>query len=297
MDLNRLALFTVVAEELSFATAARRLGVERSSVSRAIAALEESLAVTLFQRTTRQVALTPEGAALYSQVAPQLAALRDAVRSVPERDDEPSGTLRITTTVDFGTSLLLAVVQTFVRRYPHVRIELAIHNRVVDLVKEGFDAALRPQRAQRADSSLVSRKLFDLTGHLYASPGYLAARGTPREPADLAAHDCIGFRHTPWPSPVPPLPPPRIQTDEMMFVREAARAGLGIGMIADLAAQADVLEGRLVRVLSRQVSMGGTLYLIHPPARHIPRRLALFRDHLLEHIAHGGPGAPAIGPR
>jgi len=297
LDLARLEQFVVVAEELSFASAARRLRVQRSSVSRAIAALEAALGVTLFQRSTRHVALTTEGAALYAQVAPQLAALRDTLRAVPEADDEPSGLLRLTTTVDFGTTILPAIVQSFVRRYPRVRLELAIHNRVVDLVKEGFDAALRPQRMKRADSALVSRKLLDVVEHLYASPGYLAARGTPRSVDDLVAHDWIGLRGLPLPPPVPRLPPPRIETDELLFVREAVKMGLGVGLLADILAQPDVVEGRLIRILPRQVAMRGGFYLIHPPARHVPRRLALFRDHFLEHIAGAPSAAGALAPR
>lgn len=297
MDLGQLERFAVVAEELSFATAARRLGVERSSVSRAIAALERSLSVMLFQRTTRHVALTAEGAALYAQVAPRLSGLRDALRAIPERDDEPSGTLRLTTTVDVGTTILPPVVHSFTRRYPRVRLELAIHNRVVDLVKEGFDAALRPQRAQRADSSLVSRKLVDAQANLYASPSYLAARGTPREPEDLLHHDWISFRGLAWPPPVPRLPPSRIEVDEMLFVREAIKLGLGIGILPHTLAQPDVVEGRIVRVLPRQVSVRGALYLIHPPGRHVPRRLALFREHFLEHVAQGGVLAGVPSPR
>jgi DNA-binding transcriptional LysR family regulator len=294
IDLNRLATFAAVAEAATFADAARRLGVQRSSISRSIAALEAAVGTTLFQRTTRQVTLTPEGAALHAQISPQIAGLREALRALPEGDDEVSGTLRLTTTVDFGTTLLPPIVASFAKRYPRVRLDLEIHNRLVDLVKEGFDAALRPQPAQRADSSLVSRKMLELVGHLYASPAYLAARGAPRTIDELAGHDWIQFRGRPLPPPAPKMGVPRANVDEMLFMREALKLDMGIGMLPAPIAQPDVVAGRLVRVLGRQVQFRAGLYLIHPPGRHLPRRVAVFRDHFLEQVQGPSPRPPSI---
>src|SRR5262245_8314866 len=171
MDLNLLPLFSIVAETSSFADAARKLGVPRSSVSRGVAALESALGVHLFNRTTRKVALSTAGAAFHERIAPQLAGLQQALGSLPERDELPSGELRLTAPPDIGVTVLPEVMAGFAARYPAIKVDLRLEWRMVDVVAEGFDVALRIKPGGRlADSSLVARRLSALDVGLYASP-------------------------------------------------------------------------------------------------------------------------------
>jgi len=183
MDLNLLSLFVAVAETSSFAEAGRKLGLPRSSVSRGVAQLEASLGVPLFHRTTRKVALSTAGAALYERVAPQLAALQRSLGTLPERDERPSGHLRIAAPTDMGVTFLSEALAGFSMRYPTISLDVRLSPRVVDLVAEGFDLALRVSQGKRADSSLVARRLSAVEFGLFASPSYVARRGTVRTAA------------------------------------------------------------------------------------------------------------------
>ena len=282
MDLNLLELFVVVAEAASFSAAAKKLSVRRSSVSRGIAALERSLDVQLFSRTTRRVSLTTGGSALYVRVAPQLRGLHDSISSLPEREEQPSGVLRVSAAVDIGLTVLPGAIAAFTQRFPQVRVDLRLSNRMVDLVAEGFDAALRVSAARLQDSSLVARRLTTLEIQLFASPTYLARRGVPRSADDTADHDWIVV--VPVPKPFP-RPTPRVSCDDMLFAHRAAIAGLGLALLPAYLGQPDVTAGRLARVLPKVSIAGGVLHLVHPPAHHPPRKVSAFRDFLVEYLA------------
>ncbi|MBJ6766078.1 LysR family transcriptional regulator [Myxococcaceae bacterium JPH2] len=286
MDLNHLSVFVAVAETGSFTEAASRLDVTKSSVSRAITALEGALGVRLLHRTTRTVALSTAGRALYERMGPRLQAVQEALADVPELEAEPSGTLRVTATADFGTEVLAEVLMSFGRRYPRVRVEVVLTSRTVDLVKERFDVAFRMADGLK-DSRLVARRLGSLTLHLYAAPSYLAARGTPRRPSDFAAHDWVMLTsmrgvslQDAWRVKLPENP--RLVSDDMFFVREAIRRGAGLGALPTFLVDQDLREGRLVRVLPRWTLLNGSIYLVMPSAKHLPRKVAVFRDHVVE---------------
>lgn len=286
MDLNLLTLFATVAETGSFTAAARRLGVTKSSVSRGVAGLEAALGVQLFQRTTRRVAPSTAGAALYAQVAPALGTLREAVGSLPEREEAPSGELRLTAPTDLGAVVLPELIARFTTRFPGVRVDAIVSNRVVDLVAEGVDLALRFSGRALKDSTLVARKVSAVDSGLYASPLYLARAGTPRTAEEAADHAWVSFRGLPPPAEVgPPRAPPRVRGDDMFFVREAVRAGAGLALIPSFLVHDDVEAGRLVRVVPRFSQQLSTLYLAWPRTQHVPRKVTAFRDLLLEHVA------------
>lgn len=283
MDLNLLETFATVAEQRNFADAATKLGVQRSSVSRSIAALENELGVQLFARTTRNVALTSAGATLYARVRPQLASLHEAVTSLPEREEAPSGMLRITAPNDLGATFLPDVIAGFVARHPAVTVEMSLGNAQVDIVAEGFDVAVRAAPAKRKDSSLVSRKLADIELQLFASPTYLAAHGVPKKLDDVREHEWISFRCKPMPSPLPKGgKPARVSADDMLFARGACVAGVGLALLPSFTARDDVAAGRLVRVLPKAELPTGALYLVHAPTAHVPKKVTAFRDYLLE---------------
>lgn len=289
MELDLLAVFAAVASARSFSGAARRLGMPNSSVSRRVARLEAALGVRLLHRTTRSVSLSTAGTALYDRIAPLLAALSEATSELPERTEQPSGDLRVTAPADLGAPLLAEIAGRYLARYPGVRVDLHLTNRVVDVVAEGFDVALRMARALRPSASLVARRAVTVPSHLYAAPAYLARRGTPRTPRDLAEHDFVIFRGFPrqleltGPGERAMLEPRgRMSCDDLLFARDAARAGAGLALLPAFHAEPDVLSGALVRVLPRWQQAGATLFVVYPLSRSVPRKTTAFRDLVLE---------------
>ncbi|AKT40225.1 LysR family transcriptional regulator [Chondromyces crocatus] len=300
IDLNHLSVFAAVAETASFTEAARRLGVPKSTVSRAIASLEAALGVRVLQRTTRTVALTTAGQALVSRLASPLQALTEAIAGIPELADEPSGSLRLTATADFGAEVLAEIMAGFCRRYPRISVAMHLSPRPVDLVKEGFDAAFRILGKKPRDSGLIARKVGELSLQFYASPEYLRVRGTPKALEDLSGHDGVMIVGT---SPFAPdeeaLMRARLQVrltaDDGFFAREALRHGMGIGLLPSFLAQQDVLAGKLVRVLPRWAAPTGGVFLVRPSGQHLPRKLLALRDHVVEALGRrfslsGGEG-------
>ena len=291
IELDDIALFVRVAQHRSFTRAARDLGVPTSTVSRAVARLEDRLGARLVQRTTRKLALTAEGAALFEGADGPLRALSAVASSIGESQGAPRGKLRLTAPTDAGPGLVADLVSGFVARYPAVQVEMVLTNRMVDLVAEGFDAALRA--GVLADSSLVAVKLAETPARLYASPSYLERRGTPREPADLAEHDGVMFRGSrglfKWKLQGPDgavevSPQPRVIGDEFAFLGGAVREGAGIGLLPELGVVADIAAGRLVRVLPTYEMRAGALHLVYPSSRNVPAKLAAFRSFAIEHL-------------
>ena len=287
MDRNLLSVFFAVAEGPSFAAAADKLEVQRSAVSRSVAALERDLGVQLFNRTTRHLALTTAGAALYAKVKPLQAALDEALGSLPEQAEAPAGELRITTTGDVAALLLPRVLAGFTQRFPGISVDVRVSNRVVDLVGEGFDLALRVAGGRLPSSGLIAKKLAPIDVHCFAAPSYLARAGTPRTAKAAAEeHAWVSFRGLKTARPfLPPLRTVQVVGDDMLFVLEAVRAGMGLALIPYFLGKPDLAEGRLVRVLPKLSTTFGALHLVHPPAQHVPRKVTVFRDHLIEHLA------------
>jgi DNA-binding transcriptional LysR family regulator len=288
MDLNLLGLFEAVGRTASFSAAARELGIPKSSASRGIARLEEELGVQLLFRTTRHVSLTEAGGALLDRVAPLLRSMTVALGDLPEREEAPSGTLKLTAPVDLGVLFLAEVLTRYTARYPSVAVDLHLTRRIVDLVGEGFDVALRVA-PKLEDSSLVVRKVAPVVSYLYASPLYLARRGTPRAEEDLEGHDWVVFRGGPQflrasGSARDPARPPRMSCDDLLFVRDAVRSGAGLGLLPSFVAGPDVLAGSLVRIVPRFERQAGNVYVVTPAAKHVPRKVTAFRDLVLEMV-------------
>lgn len=301
MHLDLLSTFEAVARTASFSAAAKELGRPKSSVSRAVARLEADLGVPLLYRTTRKVSLSAAGTALYDRVTPLLASLRSALTEMPEREELPSGLLRVTAPVDLGALFLVEVVTRYTARYPAVSVDLHLTGRVVDLVGEGFDVALRVAPSLK-DSTLVARKAAPVLVRVYASPVYLARRGTPRSEAELAGHDWVVFHSGPQKLKVSaPFGMPgsgvgssgRIGCDDLLFVREAVLAGAGLGLLPTFVAEPHLKAGTLAQVLPRLEKQAGWLHVVTPAARHQPRKVTAFRDLVLELLRARGMAAPA----
>jgi DNA-binding transcriptional LysR family regulator len=305
LDLNDLAVFVRVVEQGGFAKAARELRVPTSTVSRTVARLEEAVGTRLLQRTTRSVQQTNEGRALFESVAPALASLVRAARSVEAPDPEPRGRLRITAPNDLGTTFVAEVTAAFIAKYPHVEVQCELTPRIVNLVQEGFDLAIRAGRL--VDSTLVARRIGEVEAQMFASPGYLERSGTPGSLADLAEHPCVLFRprdgSATWnlqraagSEVVEVVVRGRLGCDDFAFVRTAVLAGAGIGLIPRVLTQKDVDDGRMVRVLPHYAMRGGSLHVVYPSSRHVPSRVTAFRDFIVASFAAcGSARAPTNG--
>jgi DNA-binding transcriptional LysR family regulator len=296
MDLNRVSAFVRVVHDGSFTAAARALGLPKSSVSRSVAQLEQDLGIRLLHRTTRKLHLTDAGAAFYDRVARALSDIDDATIAASDMQAELRGTVRVTAPVDLGVAILGSVVARFVRKHPNIVIDLALTGRVVDMVAEGFDLAVRvgPLR----DSSLIARRIGDLGTSLYASPAYVERRGMPTTLEDLVDHDCVLFRpvlgkntwrlHGPRGEQREVTVTGAIAVDDMSFVRKALLGGAGVALLPDFLVGRDVQAGKLVRVLGEWTTEGGILHVAYPSARFVPQRVIVFREFLLRALAKVG---------
>jgi DNA-binding transcriptional LysR family regulator len=288
MDLNRVSLFTRVVEAGSFTKAAAQLGVTTSSVSRALQRLEADLGVRLLQRTTRRLHLTGVGRAYFDQVHGALALVREAGATASEMSEEPQGTVRVTVPPSLA-SVLVQMVATFHQQYPKIRVELSVAQRLVDVVDEGFDLAVRvgPLR----DSSLLARRVGTLRSGLFASREYVRRHGQPQKLADLAKHECVLFRGRGGKALWHLRDGDRVRSvevtgafdvDEVPSAHQAVRAGLGIGFISFFASAR--VRG-LVRILPRYVSSEMPVSLVSPSKRLEPARVVLLRDFLAAQLA------------
>lgn len=290
---DEVALFVQVAEAGSIAAAARRLGVPTSTVGRAIARLESDLGVALVRRMAQGPTLTEQGLRLARVASPHVAALRDVAAALGRDAAEAYGTIRITAPSDLGTLLLGPLLPGFLARYPRLSVDLDLSLRLVDLVAEGFDLAIRVMTRPLPSSSLVARKLARLDLGLYAGTTYLARSDAPSRPESLANHDHVFFQRLvsknalvlegPTGRIRVPLSP-RVGAEDFFFVREALVAGGGIGALPWYVAHNEVAAGRLLRVLPDYRLAGTTAYLVHPPQRPLSPKLRLMRAFLLDAV-------------
>jgi len=279
-DYELLASFRAVAEERSFTKAARRLGIAKGTVSRAITRLEQQLGVELLHRTTHAVALSTAGVALYERVSPALAALDQAVQKLPERAEAPSGDLRMTAPLDFGVIVLPEVLAHFARRYPAITVEVRLTNVHLDLVAEGFDLAIRAGATMK-DSTLVARRIAGGGLELFAAPSYLARRGRPKALGD-PTHDWIVHASVRSAAKSLREMSARFVCDDFLLIRNLARHGAGIAMLPHFVATPFLRDGLLEEVtLADPPAVSGGLFVVYPSRGQVPRKVTAFRDFLV----------------
>jgi DNA-binding transcriptional LysR family regulator len=305
MDLNRIAVFARVVEAGSFTAAAQALGVRKSSVSRSVAALEAELGIRLLQRTTRRLSLTDAGRAYHARTRDALEGLEEARKAVSSLGAEARGLVRLTAPTGY-TSALAPVIAAFLRDHPGVRVEVSLTARFVDLVKEGFDLAIRG--GPLVDSSLLARKIADTEHRLFASPAYLAAAGRPRRLADLARHECLLYR-SPGGTARWRLVGPRgeeevvvhgkVETDEYALAVAMVEAGHGIALGPDALFTDALAAGRLERVLPAYVRGSAPVNVVWPSRRFEPAAVMLLREALVEALPrwHARQGRRSPGGR
>jgi len=284
MDLNLLDVFVKVCEHGSFTDAATAMELQRSAVSRRISALEKDLGVQLFHRSTRRVQLTSSGEQLRNRLAPLLSAVDNAVTTLPERLEVPSGNLAVSVATDVAVHTLVPFLAEFRARYPAVGVQLRVTNRRVQLEQEGVDVALRPALGPLEDTDLVARPLMEMGVGVFASPTYLAIAAKLEGIDDLPAHPMVTIAGLKRRSDMP-LGPEVIAADDMSVVKACVVAGIGLGWLPHHMTLSDLESGRLVRVLPELEIKDVQLLALYPQAMRAIPKVRVFVDELARFLA------------
>jgi LysR family transcriptional activator of dmlA len=288
-----------ISDCASFAGAAADLGLTASAVSKLVSRMETRLKIRLVHRTTRRVQLTELGLLYCERARRVLEELDTSERELQHLDPDPKGTLRITAPVVLGYARVLPVIMAFQRQHPHVRVLFDATDRVVDLIQDQIDVAVRT--VADPPPAMVARKLDDDVRHLCASPSYLAERGAPRTLADLAKHECLPCRVHGEPAPWRFKGGPggaakavtvdgRLQLSDSQSIRDAALGGLGIADLPGYLVERDLAEGRLVRVLESVPRVVRGIYVVYAPSPFTPTKVRLFVEALRRQFGAGGRG-------
>jgi DNA-binding transcriptional LysR family regulator len=294
LDLNDILVFARVVEAGSFTAAARVLGMPKTTVSRRVAALEREVGVRLLQRTTRSLNMTDPGRLYYEQSSQALRAIEDANLRLAEARAEPSGTIRISAPVGFG-AFLTSTVFDFLATHPKTKVELRLTDDTLNLVENRIDLGFRT--GILSDSTLIARKLGSTQRILCANPDYLAHRGVPVAPADLARHDCViagpSAASAHWVLDGPHgeqtvTVSGRFAANEMQAVFAAAVGGYGIALLPDRLAETSIRDGRLRRILDAYTSPAGGLYVVYPSSQHVSPLVKAFIELAAKNISAGG---------
>ena len=289
--LKQIESFVAVAAKGSLTAAANAEGVAPAVVGRRIDALEERLGVKLLLRTTRRITLTHEGSAFLEDCQRLLADLANAEASVSAGGVKASGFLRLTAPAGFGRRHVAPLMPAFLARHPDVKLSLNLSDRVVDIVNEGFDCAVRV--GDLPDSSLISMRLADNRRLCVAAPSYLQRAGVPQRPADLGRHECLALSSDAsqtrgWAFLVDGevthlRPRGRIDCSDGQVLHAWCRQGLGLAWRSTWEVENDIAAGALVPVLQAFAAPPNGIYAVVPQAKHLPLRVRLWIDFLKHH--------------
>jgi DNA-binding transcriptional LysR family regulator len=283
-----LLAFVRTVDTGSFSAASRAIGSSQSAVSKSVARLEQRLGVRLFQRSTRTLSLTAEGQAYYERVAPLLRAIDDA-EDVVQATATARGLLRVTAPQEFGRVLIAAWADEFLERHSGLKLELSVTDRFVDIIREGFDVAIRMGTLN--DSDLVSRKITELRWTMVAAPLYVERHGLPTSLDDLHAHACLRYvvGGRAWPIGLADgttvVRDGRLDSDDSGALRQAAINAAGIAYLLRVTVAEDLAAGRLIEVLPHVAMSRLPVYALHSFGRQLPVRARLFIEFLLEKVA------------
>lgn len=295
--LGLMQAYCAVVEAGSFTRAAERLGRSKAVLSKHVARLEQQLDIRLLQRTTRRLSPTEDGRAYYERCRDILDDIEELETRLTARHARPTGTLRVSAPQNYGELHLPGLLQTFLQRYPGIRLDLQLSDRFLDLASEGIDVALRITRLP--DSSLVARRLGETHSVICAAPDYLDRHGRPQTPQDLARHQCIldtnydsravwDLSHNGERRKVPVQGP--IRVNSATAAREFALRGLGLAMVPDFVVGDDLRAGRLSAVLEdfRDDPIG--IYAVYSHRRHLSMKVRVFVDFLRQALSRHGAG-------
>jgi DNA-binding transcriptional LysR family regulator len=292
--LEDMALFVDVVDAGSFTAAAQRNGLSKSLVSRRIAALEDRLDARLLNRTTRRLTLTDTGANFLERAIRILAEVEEAEALAARLDAEPRGTLHVAAPMSFGWGHLAPALGHFMTSHPGLVVELDLNDRYVDLASERHDMAVRIGKL--TDSSLVARRLAPSRRVVVASPDYLARRGRPTVPADLAGHDCLVYSNRTiaeqWRlgDRVTAALNTKVKANNGEALCAAAEAGLGLAVLPTFIAGPPIVRGALEIVMPGIPHEDAAVYAVYLPSRHLSAKVRLLVDYLAAHF--GGRACP-----
>lgn len=291
-DLEGLAVFAKVAEYASFARAAAALKLSKPTVSKAVTRLEQRLKTTLFNRTSRKLALTEAGQRLLARAGAMLAEGEAAEADAMAEAQTPRGLLRVAAPMSFGVLHVAPILPGFFRQYPDVSVDLQLSDDTVDLVGEGFDGAIRV--AALPDSSLLARRLCAMPIHLVAAPSYLKEHGRPKHPMHLSEHKAITYAYQRgagvWQfrkksgetASIRPTGPLRVNNGEAML--PAIVAGVGVGLLPEFILS-EALAKKQIEILLPEWSLTeAAVYWVTPPGGPKPRRVTVFGDYLAKSL-------------
>ena len=288
-----MQVFAQVVESGSFAKAAERLGLSTSAASRHVAELESHLQTRLLHRTTRRVSLTETGRSYYERCVQLLADLGEAEQEAARAAVVPRGTIKLTTSAAFGTRHVAPAIAEFLRRHPEVSFDVSLSERIIDLVEEGFDLAIRI--GAPGAQNLVARKLGETRVVPCAAPAYLARHGAPATPEDLARHNCFTYEYTAqrglWRfrdmkgEPRSVRVRGNLHSNNGDFVAEAAVHAAGIAFEPAFIVGPELRAGRLVPLLQDFEPEALPIYAVYPSRKHLSAKVRVFVDFLVERFA------------
>ena len=287
-----MILFVQVVEEESFSRVAEKLSLTNSVVSKRIARLEESLNTQLLYRTTRKLSLTDAGRALYNKAKITKLAFQEAENAVTGYGADTRGNIRITMPVVSADLVLSESIAEFCKKYPKISVDLQITNRLVDLIEEGFDLAIRT--AELEDSSLIARRLIDSQWVICATPVYLEQHGTPQTPEQLQNHECLVYKFDNTSNAIWPLyidgaeqllpVQGRFHSNHLSAIKRAALSDLGIAFLPQALVYEEMQQNTLTQILQSFTRKKLGMYAVYPKARQPDQKLKLLVTHLQESL-------------
>lgn len=303
-DLNDMVYFAEVVDHGGFAAAGRQLGVPKSKLSRRIAELETRLGVRLLQRTTRKLSLTQAGEQYHRHCVAMRDVAEAAQEAMQQARSEPHGTVKVACPVTLAQTTIGPILGAFLARFPQVRVDMRVSNRVVDLVDEGFDVALRVRNSLDDSGSLVIKNLGLTRGCLVASPAQLKRQGAPQSVQDLARLDTVAMGAVDGSSSWTLLGPqgqshflahkPRLVADDLLTLKYAVVCGTGMSALPDYMCMEDLKEGRLVEVLPGWAPPASIFHAVFPSRRGMVPAVRRFLDFLGEFTdGENRPSLPA----
>jgi len=290
-SLSGISMFVLVAETRSFTKAGQQFGVSSSAVGKSIARMEERLAVRLFHRSTRSITLTAEGALFLERCRRILGEVEAAEAELSEVAGAPRGRLRVSTPQ--LTGLVMPALDAFMQQYPDIALDIDLSDRMVDVIEEGFDAVIRT--GEQHDSRLTARRLGACRQVMVASPAYLAQRGVPQHPRELAQHSCLLHKFPAtgklerWPFRLPdgepePLLPERLTCNTIEAITYAVKQNKGIAFLPTFIVRDELASGELVTVLDDYMDKMVTFWVLWPSSRYASPKLRVFIDFLQQNL-------------
>lgn len=286
-NINLIPIFTAIVEQGSFSRAAEHLGISKSAVSKRISTLEAEIGVKVLHRSTRKLTLTEAGERFYFHAQQALNSAKEAMNAVSELQQNPKGTLKISTPMSFGRLHLVPLIPIFLKKYPDITIQMDMSDLDRDIIQEGYDIAIRG--ANLPDSSLIAKKIAPARSVICGAPEYFQKHGIPSVPEELTQHNCILYTyHTTlniWVfckdgEEQKVQIKGNYQVNNAEAIRDTLIQGLGIGRIPSFVAAPAIAEGKLIQVLADYEMPTKTIYALYPAKEYMPMKTRAFLDFL-----------------